>query len=74
MIDRSKRDPQEEIEILLRFGVHPNIIKLRDVSIRSSDITSNNMLSITVIMCDAATAVIKSYAITCHPRLNNILV
>jgi len=31
IIDRSKRDPQEEIEILLRFGVHPNIIKLRDV-------------------------------------------
>ena len=74
MIDRSKRDPQEEIEILLRFGVHPNIIKLRDVSICTSYITSNHMLSITVIMCDAATAVIKSKAITFHHRLNNILV
>ena len=73
MIDRSKRDPQEEIEILLRFGVHPNIIKLRDVSICTSYITSNHMLSITVILCDA-TAVILSKAITFHHRLNNILV
>ena len=27
-----KRDPSEEVEILLRFGHHPNIITLRDVS------------------------------------------
>lgn len=33
IIDRKKRDPEEEIEILLRFGQHPSIIKLRDVSI-----------------------------------------
>ncbi|KAJ8312931.1 hypothetical protein KUTeg_010304 [Tegillarca granosa] len=26
-----KRDPSEEVEILLRFGHHPNIISLRDV-------------------------------------------
>ncbi|KAK6636791.1 Ribosomal protein S6 kinase 2 alpha [Polyplax serrata] len=31
MIDKSKRDCQEEIEILLRYGHHPNIITLRDV-------------------------------------------
>ncbi|XP_067950980.1 ribosomal protein S6 kinase 2 beta-like isoform X2 [Watersipora subatra] len=31
IIDKSKRDPHEEIEILLRFGQYPNIIKLRDV-------------------------------------------
>ncbi|XP_075910577.1 ribosomal protein S6 kinase 2 beta-like isoform X2 [Petromyzon marinus] len=31
IIDKSKRDPSEEIEILLRYGQHPNIITLRDV-------------------------------------------
>lgn len=31
VIDKSKRDCQEEIEILLRYGQHPNIITLRDV-------------------------------------------
>ncbi|XP_035685983.1 ribosomal protein S6 kinase alpha-3-like isoform X3 [Branchiostoma floridae] len=31
IIDRTKRDPAEEIEILLRYGNHPNIITLRDV-------------------------------------------
>lgn len=31
MIDKSKRDCQEEIEILLRYGHHPNIVTLRDV-------------------------------------------
>ncbi|XP_074662868.1 ribosomal protein S6 kinase alpha-3-like isoform X2 [Tubulanus polymorphus] len=31
MIDRKKRDPQEEVEILLRYGYHANIISLRDV-------------------------------------------
>lgn len=30
-IDKSKRDPSEEIEILLRYGQHPNIITLKDV-------------------------------------------
>lgn len=32
IIDKSKRDPSEEIEILLRYGQHPNIITLKDVS------------------------------------------
>ena len=32
VIDKSKRDPSEEIEILLRYGQHPNIIPLKDVS------------------------------------------
>ncbi|KAM7135269.1 ribosomal protein S6 kinase alpha-2 isoform 1-T1 [Molossus nigricans] len=31
IIDKSKRDPSEEIEILLRYGQHPNIITLKDV-------------------------------------------
>lgn len=32
IIDKSKKDPSEEIEILLRYGQHPNIISLKDVS------------------------------------------
>ncbi|XP_067392079.1 ribosomal protein S6 kinase alpha-2 isoform X2 [Emydura macquarii macquarii] len=31
IIDKNKRDPSEEIEILLRYGQHPNIITLKDV-------------------------------------------
>uniref|UniRef100_A0A6I8P4P0 Ribosomal protein S6 kinase n=1 Tax=Ornithorhynchus anatinus TaxID=9258 RepID=A0A6I8P4P0_ORNAN len=31
VIDKDKRDPSEEIEILLRYGQHPNIITLKDV-------------------------------------------
>ncbi|XP_067867545.1 ribosomal protein S6 kinase alpha-1 isoform X2 [Heterodontus francisci] len=31
IIDKSKRDPSEEVEILLRYGQHPNIITLKDV-------------------------------------------
>ena len=31
IIDKSKRDPRKEIEILLRYGHHPNIITLKDV-------------------------------------------
>ncbi|XP_016106919.1 ribosomal protein S6 kinase alpha-2-like, partial [Sinocyclocheilus grahami] len=30
IIDRAKKDPSEEIEILLRYGQHPNIITLKD--------------------------------------------
>lgn len=32
IIDRVRKDPSEEIEILLRYGQHPNIINLKDVS------------------------------------------
>lgn len=32
MIDKTSTDPSEEIEILLRYGQHPNIITLKDVS------------------------------------------
>lgn len=32
IIDKVKKDPSEEIEILLRYGQHPNIITLKDVS------------------------------------------
>ncbi|XP_046885897.1 ribosomal protein S6 kinase alpha-2 isoform X2 [Hypomesus transpacificus] len=31
IIDRAKKDPSEEIEIMLRYGQHPNIITLKDV-------------------------------------------
>ncbi|KAI4890034.1 hypothetical protein NFI96_005355 [Prochilodus magdalenae] len=31
IIDKQKRDPTEEVEILLRYGQHPNIITLKDV-------------------------------------------
>jgi len=31
IIEKSKRDPSEEVEILMRYGEHPNIITLRDV-------------------------------------------
>ncbi|XP_051945814.1 ribosomal protein S6 kinase alpha-2-like [Xyrauchen texanus] len=31
IIDRAKKDPSEEIEILLRYGQHPNILTLKDV-------------------------------------------
>ncbi|XP_059241129.1 ribosomal protein S6 kinase alpha-6 isoform X2 [Mustela nigripes] len=31
IIDKSKRDPSEEIEILMRYGQHPNVITLKDV-------------------------------------------
>ncbi|XP_062319253.1 ribosomal protein S6 kinase alpha-2 isoform X2 [Osmerus eperlanus] len=31
IIDRAKKDPSEEIEIMLRNGQHPNIITLKDV-------------------------------------------
>ncbi|EFX78935.1 ribosomal protein S6 kinase-like protein [Daphnia pulex] len=31
IIDKSKRDCQEEVEILFRYGGHPNVITLRDI-------------------------------------------
>lgn len=31
IIDKTRKDPSEEIEILLRYGQHPNIISLKDV-------------------------------------------
>lgn len=31
ILDKEKRDPSEEVEILMRHGQHPNIITLRDV-------------------------------------------
>lgn len=31
VIDKSKRDPSEEVEILLRYGRHPHIVSLRSV-------------------------------------------
>ncbi|XP_029332309.1 ribosomal protein S6 kinase alpha-1 [Mus caroli] len=42
VIDKSKRDPSEEIEILLRYGQHPNIITLKDVVHR--DLKPSNIL------------------------------
>lgn len=34
MIEKTSTDPSEEIEILLRYGQHPNIITLKDVSMK----------------------------------------
>uniref|UniRef100_A0A8C5AZT3 Ribosomal protein S6 kinase n=1 Tax=Gadus morhua TaxID=8049 RepID=A0A8C5AZT3_GADMO len=31
IIDKARKDPAEEIEILLRYGQHPNILTLKDV-------------------------------------------
>ncbi|XP_076003078.1 ribosomal protein S6 kinase alpha-2 [Genypterus blacodes] len=31
IIDKARKDPSEEMEILLRYGEHPNIITLKDV-------------------------------------------
>uniref|UniRef100_A0A3P9J679 non-specific serine/threonine protein kinase n=1 Tax=Oryzias latipes TaxID=8090 RepID=A0A3P9J679_ORYLA len=31
IINKAKRDPTEEVEILLRYGQHPNVITLKDV-------------------------------------------
>ncbi|XP_036378637.1 ribosomal protein S6 kinase alpha-3-like isoform X2 [Megalops cyprinoides] len=31
IINKAKRDPAEEVEILLRYGQHPNVITLKDV-------------------------------------------
>ncbi|XP_039199483.1 ribosomal protein S6 kinase alpha-2 isoform X2 [Crotalus tigris] len=42
IIDKGKRDPSEEIEILLRYGQHPNIITLKDVVHR--DLKPSNIL------------------------------
>lgn len=36
MIDKTSTDPSEEIEILLRYGQHPNIITLKDVSAKKT--------------------------------------
>lgn len=35
VIDKTSTDPSEEIEILLRYGQHPNIITLKDVSTKT---------------------------------------
>lgn len=45
VIDKSKRDPSEEIEILLRYGQHPNIITLKDVSGEGSSLVTSGPLS-----------------------------
>uniref|UniRef100_A0AAZ3S2B9 non-specific serine/threonine protein kinase n=1 Tax=Oncorhynchus tshawytscha TaxID=74940 RepID=A0AAZ3S2B9_ONCTS len=42
IIDKGKRDPSEEIEILMRYAQHPNIITLKDVVHR--DLKPSNIL------------------------------
>ncbi|OBS65218.1 hypothetical protein A6R68_06244, partial [Neotoma lepida] len=42
IIDKNKRDPSEEIEILMRYGQHPNIITIKDVVHR--DLKPSNIL------------------------------
>jgi len=38
ILDKEKRDPYEEVEILLRYGEHPNIITLKDVYVNGSKV------------------------------------
>lgn len=38
MIDKTSTDPSEEIEILLRYGQHPNIITLKDVGLNTHSV------------------------------------
>ncbi|CAK9295556.1 unnamed protein product [Gordionus sp. m RMFG-2023] len=37
IVDKIQKDPKEEIDILLRYGNHPNIISLRDVYITEKE-------------------------------------
>lgn len=48
MIDKTSTDPSEEIEILLRYGQHPNIITLKDVSIKTQAYSTLNSVIYTV--------------------------
>lgn len=42
IIERARKDPSEEIEILLRYGQHPNIITLKDVSVKPKTICKDD--------------------------------
>lgn len=44
MIDKTSTDPSEEIEILLRYGQHPNIITLKDVSGKKRRLTCGTIV------------------------------
>lgn len=52
MIDKTSTDPSEEIEILLRYGQHPNIITLKDVSIKSCLARTNTFPAETEMQLD----------------------
>jgi len=43
VIDKTSTDPSEEIEILLRYGQHPNIITLKDVSTTIKKLKKNTI-------------------------------
>lgn len=43
MIDKTSTDPSEEIEILLRYGQHPNIITLKDVRLKNTSHTHHTL-------------------------------
>lgn len=45
IISKAKKDPTEEVEILLRYGQHPNIITLKDVS-RLASTSGGNTASV----------------------------
>lgn len=49
IIKKEKRDPTEEVEILLRYGQHPNIITLKDVSDISS--VGDHNLTVSGVVC-----------------------
>uniref|UniRef100_A0A8C7Y6Q3 non-specific serine/threonine protein kinase n=1 Tax=Oryzias sinensis TaxID=183150 RepID=A0A8C7Y6Q3_9TELE len=44
IVDKTRRDPSEEIEILLRYGQHQNIITLREVSVTVQDLLRGEQL------------------------------
>lgn len=46
MIDKAKRDCQEEVEILFRYGGHSNIVTLRDVCIAFTELYTLFFLTI----------------------------
>lgn len=54
MIDKTSTDPSEEIEILLRYGQHPNIITLKDVSGKKRDVTGVTVLRFRLMRASAS--------------------
>ncbi|XP_036799508.1 ribosomal protein S6 kinase alpha-6 isoform X4 [Oncorhynchus mykiss] len=50
IIDKGKRDPSEEIEILMRYAQHPNIITLKDVLMRQGYDAACDIWSLGVLL------------------------
>lgn len=50
IIERARKDPSEEIEILLRYGQHPNIITLKDVSVKPKTTCKDDKLTFLILL------------------------